>query len=533
MVLLMVVFTMSSCGGNKEPIASEDATTTLEGSQTALTGEPSQTETSANPDLSKATTGSTKAAETKNNTTATKKQDTAATTTSAPVDNSYDKPAVKNTAPLMKPVKSTIDSTANSMRDKILNAKDTIKAKGTTYYISPKGNDQNDGKSPSTAWESLLALNAYSSRLKPGDAVLFERGGVYRGSINAVGGVSYGAYGSGDKPAIYGSKENSAKAKWTNTGNNIWQCETIISGDIGIIVFNHGEATGTKKSSKSELKNELDFCSEAGRVFLKSSKNPADAYKSIEIGAYGMIITIGAGVSDVTIENLTLKYVGMHGIRANGNNKNITIRNCEVGWLGGSLLKDDPENRRAGNGIEFWMGCENILVESNWIYQIYDSGITHQGTGGYVAKNVRFKDNLIEYVSMGSLEYWLYDGAKDLIDNVSYTGNICRFAGYGWSFEQRPDKKSAGHIMTFTSMANKAVNFTISNNIFELSKWGLIAATSKAGTPPVLSGNTYIQTKGGYLGEYGKEGFVKFDDSVENVIKNVWGDKTAKVVFTD
>ena len=46
---------------------------------------------------------------------------------------------------------------------------------GTAYYISNNGSDENDGRSPETAFASPAALK--NSGLQSGDAVFFERGG--------------------------------------------------------------------------------------------------------------------------------------------------------------------------------------------------------------------------------------------------------------------------------------------------------------------------------------------------------------------
>ena len=97
------------------------------------------------------------------------------------------------------------------LKNKILNSTnllDSIVPEGTIYYISPNGNDSNPGKFEEGAWSSLIRVN--ETEFMPGDIVCFERGGVWRGQLRAREGVTYTAYGSGDKPKIYGSPENAA-----------------------------------------------------------------------------------------------------------------------------------------------------------------------------------------------------------------------------------------------------------------------------------------------------------------------------------
>ena len=47
---------------------------------------------------------------------------------------------------------------------------------GKTYYVSPTGDDKQDGLSEKTAFRSIARVNQIE--LQPGDAVLFQCGGV-------------------------------------------------------------------------------------------------------------------------------------------------------------------------------------------------------------------------------------------------------------------------------------------------------------------------------------------------------------------
>ena len=83
----------------------------------------------------------------------------------------------------------------------------------------------------------------------PGDGVLFRRGDLWRGlAVEAMPGVSYGAYGSGDKPKFYGWIEDMADASlWelTDAVHNIWKYTRPIP-DPGTLVFNNGETHSRK-----------------------------------------------------------------------------------------------------------------------------------------------------------------------------------------------------------------------------------------------------------------------------------------------
>lgn len=544
---LILILTFGACAGdNGDSSATPGDTTSTYATSEAGTSqlhsttdaEPSQTADGTGSGSSQS--GVTTNSQSTGSTTSTSRA-TTTSRTSAPASN-VDKAWVKDPGALSSSVpstyKSAYDTMAETMRNKILSAKDTVKVAGTTFYISPSGNDANDGKSPATAWKTPTAVVNRNLQIKSGDAVLFERGAVFRyaGSITLKNGVYYGAYGTGDKPCIYGSAQNYVTAKWTSQGNNLWLLETPLGKDVGLIVFNHGEQVGWKRSSKQELKQNYDFYSDklnGHRIYLYLDKDPSKSFKSIEIGADHRLLFMESGAKDITIENLTIKYTGAHAIRGS-NCSNIVVRNCEIGYVGGSILAGFGNgNVRYGNGVEFMSESKNILVEDCWIYQIYDSGVTHQGSGNYHMKGFTVQNCLIEYCGMGSIEYW-HTADCDIAD-VLYTGNLMRYAGYGFGGRQRPDKEMTAHIESngkpTGAMYNKATNFKITNNIFELSTYQLINATSSAGTPPILSGNTYIQKKGAWLGYYQTNANKKFNDDVLTLLKDTWGDTTAKVFY--
>lgn len=458
-----------------------------------------------------------------------------------------DKPAVESAAASwINPQKGGSDAQAEELRTQILNTgngtPDSTVYTGTTYYISPDGSDDYSGTDESCPWKTVKNLT--SVRLNAGDKVLFKRSGVYRGCFVAVSGVYYGSYGDGDKPCIYGSSCNYAEKGWSKYSSDIWMISGVGSGlndDAGIVVFNHGEKAGVKKTELSALKAEGDFYydSSANKVYVLSLVNPAEKYYSIEIGICNHLISISGTAKNVTFENLTLKYTGAHGISVLDGAENITVKNCEIGFVGGSYMSGTTT--RYGNGVEFWNACTNVCVENCWIFQIYDSALTNQGSISngvtFTAENVTFKNNLVEYSALASIEYWASGGSdsngkSNLMKDITYTGNILRFAGCGWGSIERASAITY-HIYGGNT-TNPASNFVISNNIFDISKYGLVfCGTDNAGvTLPTLSGNTYIQEQNGILGKYGYNAtdVYYFDENVTESIKKIFKDTSATVL---
>ena len=442
-----------------------------------------------------------------------------------------DKPAVKNTACLLSPMSTKSDSQSNELRNQILSSNDTaFNITGKKYYISYKGNDENDGLSPTSPWKTIKKLSN-SLGVGNGDAVLFERGGVYRGTFAVRSGVFYGAFGVGDKPCIYGSSKNYAKVDWVQEGNNIWTCLSSLS-DVGIIVFNHGELAGKRKFAISDLTSNGDYFSQTdGKLLLYMDVNPVSRYKSIEIGTDKHIISVPSNTENVIIDNLTLKYTGAMGIQGSTKVKGISITNCEIGWCGGSCLNGYGDgNVRYGNGIEFWQQCEDIKVQNCWIYQIYDSGFSHQGNSGkFTVKNVLVNNCLIEYTGFGAIEYWAPAENAHKMINIEYSNNILRFGGYCWDYSGQP-----AALLYSTDNYNDFENFVIKNNIFDTAKKNVIRCIHKCGAVPVLSGNTYIGIQGDKLGLFGtsiNDQTLIFGSSSVDEIKSVWKDDSPTVLF--
>ena len=436
-----------------------------------------------------------------------------------------------------------IDDLAEKLKKSIIFNNEKIDSNGRCFYVSEQGDDNNSGLSVQTPFRSLDKLN--EMEFLHGDIVLFKRGDVFRGQLKLKNAASYSAYGEGRKPSIYGSPENGKGAeKWhlEDKENNIWVFYKDLL-DVGLVVFNDGEKYGYKvlpsfidgnyvvrNSEDNEkfdfhkhLTEDLMFFSKCdtelengfpkkfalGKLYLKCDKgNPGEVFSSIEFGTRRNVIE-GAFAKNNLIDNLCIKYGGSHGIGA-GWVENLTVKNCEIAWIGGGVLYYNKKNEavRYGNAIEVYTKCDGFYVKNNYIYQCYDTGITHQqgNVGGDgVFSDIVYSDNLIEKC-IWPIEY--YHGNSDpenvkrLMKNIVIENNILRNAGEGFGL-QRLTGNTGAHIMSWWFHENKAENFVIRNNIFDRSSHCLIQinACDKLSLP-VLSGNKYIQYKGELFGRY-------------------------------
>jgi len=80
----------------------------------------------------------------------------------------------------------------------------------TAYFVdATDGSDSADGLTPGTAWKTITQVNSVTFR--PGDHVLFKRGETFTGPLlpensgTADSPITFGAYGTGNRPIISGS----------------------------------------------------------------------------------------------------------------------------------------------------------------------------------------------------------------------------------------------------------------------------------------------------------------------------------------
>ncbi len=417
-----------------------------------------------------------------------------------------------------------LDAKAEAMKVAVLNTASEYEVKEgkKVYYFAADGNDSNDGLSEETPKKTINALSNLT--LSSGDVVLFKRGDTFRGKFSAVAGVTYSAYGEGEKPTISGSEKNYADPMdWMTTDYpNVWKYRGKLK-NVGIILFdytgeigNYEETYGTMRISgasdgfvdESNLDGDLQFWSDLGTeaLYLYSEENPGDRFESIEIGTVGNTIAIG-GNKDVTIDNLHIMLTGSHGVGA-GTTKNLTVRNCVFDWLGGSILAGfgGANTTRYGNAVEVYGGVDNYKVYNNWMYQIYDTGVTHQfnvsaDTKKNVMNDVEYYNNLIEYC-FWSIEYYNAKGGEDTYretTNVYIHDNFCRLGGYGWGCAGR---ESGAPMYCIGSMPDKTENYVTENNIFDRCTGFLVSTYGQATNGDYkFTHNTYVQPYGAKLSQ--------------------------------
>lgn len=198
-----------------------------------------------------------------------------------------------------------------------------------SYYISPKGNDNNTGLSKSTAWKSLERINRET--FHPGDAILFESGCTWNGSLRPLGSgeqgnmITISSYGEDNKPVI-------------NIGE---------AAGVGIALFNQSWWRIQGLEITSGAPPQLGIKREG--ISVKADKKDTirgivvrdcyihDIWGQIGGAATSTMINIHRIIEDITVENNIIKRCDKVGIQVTGRN-NIVIRGNYLENLGGDAI---------------------------------------------------------------------------------------------------------------------------------------------------------------------------------------------------
>lgn len=136
---------------------------------------------------------------------------------------------------------------------------------GRTYYVATHGDDDNDGLSASSPWQTIEKLNSSLYDFRPGDTILLNRGDEFKGDLEPSRGtevnwIKYSAYGSGEKPLITGSLTLKNEADWVLYRGNIWRSALPMKQDIGALFMNDDSSIiGERKWSLDNLIDDGDF----------------------------------------------------------------------------------------------------------------------------------------------------------------------------------------------------------------------------------------------------------------------------------
>ena len=433
-------------------------------------------------------------------------------------------------------IKDEYDEILYNRIEEILNAENAITpeavkaAGGTCYYVSSlNGDDKNNGITPETPFKTTQALweikaggLVQNSKAKAGDAVFFERGSEFypdyyltnsKTALKAADGVSYSAYGEGEKPRFYGClnfTEYGDTGEWLETKwENVYELKPELidekpeyrtggKNDVGFIAFDDGEYMGIRvypedndnpfgdgkrgqnrglacngaeyfpgraadlTNPGTALQNDLEFIYDGkeGRIYLYcEGGNPSERFDNIRVprggSPIGGYIENGLYIIEYdTIDNLAILYSSDYAVRGGSN---ITVINCEIGFVGGTTSSVE-------SGFEAFGGSTGIRLINNFVHDIGDGPLSLQSTEEWDQKPhtieyAELADNVV-LTSGNGFEIWNHSGFMDgygnainTIENLYIHGNI--FGYIGWGLTQRQGYLAGGQVFcTYGEMKN-------------------------------------------------------------------------------
>jgi len=233
-----------------------------------------------------------------------------------------------------------------------------------TFYIDDRnGNDSNDGRSESTAWQSLDQVNRVN--FIPGDKILFRSGGKWRGQLYPKGSGVEGSpividrYGSGPLPAIDGNGQESAVYLYNQQHYEINNLE----------VTNKGERPGNRKGIHIVGKNVgiLRHFRLNGLVVHDVNGNNDFSAEGKATGGIMFDIpeydTVKTKFSDVVVENCTIYAVDRTGIYAFSG----WWREADQYRSEGLIIRNNEVHDIGGDGI-IVIGFDKSIVERNVVH---------------------------------------------------------------------------------------------------------------------------------------------------------------------
>ncbi|MCB2173629.1 right-handed parallel beta-helix repeat-containing protein [bacterium] len=356
------------------------------------------------------------------------------------------------------------------------------------YYVSSSsGTDSDSGLSPESAWQSITRVN--DAALAPGDEVRFQRGDTWREELEVSWSgtpeayITFGAYGSGDKPRILGSEQ---AADWTPVAGHpgVWRSATpLITPHVGhpaSIFFGQDDGSitwgrvlsyrsvPTCGSGFSTLQQEYDWCYDDA-VYVFAPADPTTRYRFVEVPQRRGSITMRSHQPQeyIVIDGLELRFGTMYGYNdgwpMNYEVRGLVIRNCRIGHIGirggdsamglvvwhSELLVENNEIHDCGrrsisyniytdnssqpDGLVF----ENVVFAGNTLYHGYHTtgfDISHGDGRVSTLRDFAFRDNLIydnpaddtippnDFTSMG---LYLWTGAATFED-FTISGNVLK-----------------------------------------------------------------------------------------------------------
>lgn len=265
---------------------------------------------------------------------------------------------------------------------------------GEAYYVdSENGDDNNDGRTPKTAFRTVARANEVV--LKNGESLLFRAGCEFEGSLTPRRErdgttVRIGRYGEGEYPIIIAQSGNTLTL---TDFDHVVVSELTLMNPNGICgIYINNKAGGAIEDV--HIKNcTVKDVNKARSVYQYESGGIICASFSDEPGWFDGLV-----IEDNTIENVARSGIFLTSLWANRPTKlwgkNEYVSDTENWWPAhGVVVRGNKIDRTGGDGIVL-IGTQDALIEYNTVYRINyrpvtpcaNAGIWPQSSNGCVIR---------------------------------------------------------------------------------------------------------------------------------------------------
>jgi len=387
---------------------------------------------------------------------------------------------------------------------------------GTTYYVSPSGDDGNPGTSPEEAWATIGKVN--NVVFADGDSVLFEAGQTFSGSLffdandggTASNPLTIGSYGiGGDGRATISSGLTDGLYMYNRAGTDIQDLIFVGGGRLEKVSFSGiniwTDLPGDVKLERIYIDN-VDVSEYHERGISIGGWNNLSGFKDVQITNSDIHDNADMGVfiwgymypvsgwsnEDVYIAHCkAYNNSGIPNIQSNTGSGIVVsgtdgalIEFCETynnGWLNKSrgegpvgIWPYDANNvviqfceshhnktlGADGGGFDIDGGCVNCVLQYNYSHDNYGAGYLicqYQDAREYkdnvVRYNISANDGIGAVKDMGALMFWSSGSSGGIRDTEIYNN----------TFYCGPD--AMGEPIKSFSAADTIFNTRIHNNI--------------------------------------------------------------------
>ena len=391
---------------------------------------------------------------------------------------------------------------------------------GTFYYVSNDGNDNNDGKSPATAWATLSKVEqagSHNSIIAAGDSILFRKGDTFVGTLKwdryyggtsptgtATAPITFASYGSGAKPVFeYPPITANSPAVADRILMEFFGIDylvfdgldftdpTIADGDKTTLA-NQGISINLGSFNESNDDNCIvqnsDFFKVGLGVVIDGSFNVVDHCTFVDLK--DLVDTTCATPGDTGM--CSYDDYGANGITFSGNDNLFTHNYFSGNWAHSADFEFN------GGAIEAYGGTiglsrnrilYNTIIDGNGVMEIGSSGEA-TSDDNLLAYNLMINNGLLTWVSVtgvfatdtSNVQYFnntvIENSASRFHDGMELGASAAGAAPTLFNFRNNIFVLSDGaNVLNGNAVISK---FAHSNNIFELSGGGVTHFTPDA-----------------------------------------------------